>query len=430
MPRPMVEAPRTTYNLAMDQQASSSTAARWIGWVAVLALIALVWRALLPTLATVQYQPSSDDGYYLRYMREVGEQGLGALPGQFRFYLGDSQHWIFPPPSRVGFTLVCAVWSKLFGASLVALSYLSLASHLAMVAMVYACARRWFETYKAVLVSALVASSTLYLGLARLALTDSFISLSQAAAIWLFLDYVRDPTRTLRALAFAAVFAFAMLTKEIAVLLALPFAALAAVERWYAKREIPLVRTLVILIAPGVACVIGWVLAAGSPTTLFRVLEIVLASPSTNAYAQQFGSGAWYRYPIDELLMAPWPTLLGLAGVAIALWRWKRAEYGTLAVGMALVYVAQIGVLGFFTKNLRYVAVLEVPLRVLAVVLLWELFGAKNGLVGRALCTAAVALLCWWGWSDFERIWLEYRTYDPVTTVLVGVRGMIPTQPR
>jgi hypothetical protein len=191
---------------------------------------------------------------------------------------------------------------------------------------------------------------------------------------------------------------------------------------------VPVGRTLAVLAGPALASLALWALAAGNPATLLRVMRIVLLSPASNEYAIAYGSGGWYRYPIDELLMSPWPTALGLAGVVVALWRWRRGEYDCLAVALALVYVAQVLVLSFFTKNLRYVAVLEMPLRVLAVVLLWELLRARSSALGRWTCVATVALLCWLGHRDYELIWLRWKTYDPVTLPLAGARGLVPWQ--
>lgn len=411
----------------MDVLEPSTPRTRALAWVAVLALTGLVAALLWPTLSSVDYYPTSDDGYYLRYMTEVAERGLGAIPEQFRFYLGDRENWIYPPPSRVGFTLVSAACAKALGARFETLTYLSFGSHLAAVLVHFLFARRWFEQGKALLVAALLAFATLHLGLARLALTDSFVTLVQVTTAWLFFDYVRDPTRRLRQAAFALAFTFAILTKEIAVLLAIPFAAYAAIERFHRKREVPVGRTIVLLAVPGVAALAGWIAAAGSPMLLARVMKIVLLSPATNTYAIEQGSGGWYRYPIDEILMSPSPTLLGLAGIAIVAWRWRRGEYGPLAVAMAILYVSQIAILGLFTKNLRYVAVLEMPLRVLAVILLWEFLSAKFSRVGLALCSLAVAGMCWIGWTDFQWIWIRNRLYDPMTSALTMVRGMSPS---
>lgn len=324
---------------------------------------------------------------------------------------------------------VSAAWGGLTETTLPALSRLSLASHLALILAVYAFAARWFGPLKGLLATALVATSTLGLGLSRHALTDSFITLSQFVTVALFIEYVREPSRLGRALAFGLAFTFAILTKEIAVLLAVPFVAFAAVERWYARRDVPIVRTALALALPVLASIACWVLAAGSPILLFKVMKIVLLSPATNEYAIRYGSGAWFRYPIDELLMSPWTTLVGLMAIGVALWRWRRGEYGSLAVALSLVYIGQLAALGPFTKNLRYVALLEVPLRILAVMLLWEFCDAKRSRRGLAVCCAAVACLCWASWADFQLIWLQFQAYDPVTALLVGVRQMVPTTP-
>ncbi len=414
------------YNLGMSEVVEGSSRGRWLGWVAVAALVSGIGVALRGTLDSVQYQPHSDDGYYLRYMQEVAERGLGAVPGQFTFYLSEPRHWIFPPPSRVGFTLVCALWGELFGVSLRTISLLSLASHLALVVVSFAFAQRWLSPVRAVLVGALMGFSTLHLGLARLALTDVFISLVQVASIGLFIEYLRAPASRWRAVAFASVFAFALLTKEISVLLAIPFVGCAALARWGERRAVPIGRTVAVLVLPVVACVLGWWLAAGDFTTVWRVVKIVLLSPGTNDYALQFGSGGWFRYPVDELLMSPWTTILGLGGVMLALWRWRRGELDPIALALALVYIAQVGVLGQFTKNLRYVAVLEFPLRVLAVGLIWDLCGAQRSARGRLIAGAVVLALCVFAWRDFQSLWLEFLLYDPVTGALVLGREMAP----
>ncbi len=413
----------------MDTVQPSSATARLLGWLGALAIATLVGLGLASTLEVVRYQPGSDEGYYLHYMEQVQQGGLGAFPAQFHFYLGEKRHWIFPPPSRVGFVAVSALWASVRGASLRSLSELSLAAHLALILATFAFASRWFGTAKGLLVTALVACSTLALGLARLALTDSVITLTQFLALALFYEYVQAPQRRWRALAFGCAFTFAILTKEIAVLLALPCAMWAAVERRQRGRDLPIGRTVLLLTLPAVLAGLCWIVAAGSPFKLIKVLRIVLLSPATNDYAIRYGSGGWFRYPVDEILMSPWPTLLGLLGIGVALWRWRRGEYGALAVFLALVYVSQVAMLGFFTKNLRYVAILELPLRFLAVILLWEFLSASRSRLGLAACTLAVSGMCWLGWSDFRLFWIRHHVYDPVTKELVGVRQMIPTTP-
>lgn len=417
---------------AVPRDTQERAAARGRGlaaWALVVAVAALVGWMVASSLDAVAYNSRSDDGYYLHYMSEVASRGPGAFPDLFRTYLGDERHWIYPSPSRVGFIAASALWSKVFGLSLASLSELSLASHLALILVSFAFARRWFGDFRAVLIATLIAFSPLCLGLSRLALMDSFTTLTQVAVLGLFFEYVREPERRLRWFGFVAAFTVAILTKEVAVLLCLPFVVHAAIERRQRGREVPIGRTLAALALPLVLSGVLWTFAAGGVRPFFEVLKIVLVSPNTNAYAIAYGSGAWYRYPIDEILMSPWPTLLGLAGIGVALWRRRRGEYDAVPFGFALVYVCQVAALGFFTKNLRYVELLETPLRVLAVLLLWDLCSAERKRAGRVLCAAAVAALCWLGYVDYREIWIRPRLSDPVTSELIFLRGMGPNDP-
>src|SRR5688572_26132713 len=98
---------------------SASGRAAWAPWVLAVLLV-LVATLLVASLPTVPYHPESDEGFYLRYMKTVADEGPGALPGLFRWYVEDPAHFNYPPPSRIGFVAVTALWGKLFGSSLAA----------------------------------------------------------------------------------------------------------------------------------------------------------------------------------------------------------------------------------------------------------------------------------------------------------------------
>src|SRR6185369_8937771 len=108
-------------------------------------------------------------------------------------------------------------------------------------------------------------------------------------------------------------------------------------------------------------------LAASSVPKLLETTRIVLASPATNQYAILFGSGPWTRAILDYLLFSPWPTLLAIGwffAVALGL---HRGRYDRESVYFGFVAGFLILLLGFFTKNIRYTVVLELPIRVFAV---------------------------------------------------------------
>jgi len=406
-------------------QLSSATART----LAVLATLAVIWFAasiVYPTLATAPVQMGSDDGYYQRYMSEIASQGLGAIPRQFDGYISNKDNWIFPPPSRVGFSVTSALWAHFFGATFDALKQLSFASFLALIAVQFFFARRHFGEWCAVLIAALTAFSPLYMGLARLALTDAFISLCQVTTIWLFFELVRAPRSWAWRVSFVLAFTYAILTKEISVLLGVPFTVFVVIEHLYRKREMPLAPLVAALAIPPCLALAGWIVAAGGFDVLFQTMKIVMGSPATNEYAIRFGSGPWYRYVFDELLVSAWPTLLGLCGIAVTAWRWRAKEYDGARVYLALIYVFQIGVLAFFTKNLRYVAVLEAPLRALTVLVIWDFCAVQPARIARAASTAVVALLCWLDWSSFQHLFVTWQMYDPVTLQIGAARHLFP----
>lgn len=390
------------------------------------AALGLVAWKLLGTVSSAVRDTSSDDGFYLRYMQAVREGGLSVLPGLFDAWNADARAWIFPPPSRIGFILASVAWSWIFGATIQALQYLSLASHLVGAIVNYGFARRHLGEPRALLAGALWAFSPLLMGLSRLALTDSFIALCTSVALWLFLEMMTEPASFRRRALFGCAFGFMVLVKELTVLLLVPLVALVLVERFWRRRPLPLAGFALTFAASGVAVAAIVVLAAGGPSTLLETARIVMASPATNAYAIQYGSGPWFRYLIDFLCLSPWTTVLAIGFLGVLVSRLRAGEYERPLVLLALVAAFLVLELSFFTKNVRYAVALELPIRVFAVCMLGEMAKTARPVRSTALVALAVILLCWIDWRSFDLFWVRYRGYDPVTQWLIGVRHMMP----
>jgi 4-amino-4-deoxy-L-arabinose transferase-like glycosyltransferase len=245
-------------------------------------------------------------------------------------------------------------------------------------------------------------------------------------SLWLFYELVREPHRVVWRVAFAAAFTFAILTKEISGLLGVAFVAFACIERFHRKRPLPLLAVAVPLAVAPLASVAIWALAAGGFGALRETLRIVLESPATNEFAIRWGSGPWYRYVLDQLVMSPWTTLLGIAAVAVVAWRWRTGRYDSLLVYCALLYVAQIAVLAPFTKNLRYVAVLEAPVRALAVVTICGALALERRRLALFAQAAVVAALCVVDFGVYDTFYLRSTLYDPVSAKILRMRSMVP----
>jgi 4-amino-4-deoxy-L-arabinose transferase-like glycosyltransferase len=389
------------------------------------ALVLLAW-ILVRSLSSAVRDERSDDGYYLHYMTMVRQQGLSVFPALFEQWNATKQAWIFPPPSRIGFIVASALWSNLFGANFDALQHLSLASHLLLCVVNYAFARKHLGEPKALFLGLSLAFSPLLMGISRLALTDSFNALCMTTTVWLFVDLSKDPGRFLRGIPFMIALAFMVLTKELSVLLTVPFLAFVAYERFVRKEPRSFVRFALWFAIPGALVLASFLLAAGTAARLLETMRIVLGSPATNAYAIKYGEGPWFRPVLDFLLFSPAPTMLAIAGLGLVLVRWRAGAYDRTSVLLAFLAALFLLELSFFTKNIRYAVVLELPLRLFAVLFVVELAG---GLRTRrsALCAATVVLLlCWLDWRTFDAMWVKARLYDPVTAWLAFLRHLVP----
>jgi 4-amino-4-deoxy-L-arabinose transferase-like glycosyltransferase len=388
------------------------------------ALMVIVAVAYGFALRGNQYKIVGDGHWYMRFMSAVAKDGPRVFPSLFDGWNADQHNWIFPPPSRIGFILTSAVFARLFGATAETLGALSLASFFAWIVINWFFARRRFGDTFALLFAALCASSPLLLGLSRALLTDTYTTLCLTMAVWSFLELVERPTSRRWLWIFGLSFAWVILVKELTVLVAFPLAAFVLVERFVRKTPLPLARFALALAVPALCTLPVFVLAAGSPATLFRTASIVLSSPATNDYAIKFCSGPWYRYLIDYLLISPWITVVSLCALGAVIVRWHSGLYERAPAFFAVLAVGLVFEHGFFIKNVRYLAILELPMRVLVVWFLLVMFGRTQRAI--VIVAALVLALCVYDWVTYLDLWVKNGLYDPVTPHLIGLRDIFP----
>lgn len=390
--------------------------------LAAVALCAAVWVGVAGTLPQVRYEGNPDEVHYLVYAQHLAERGLPGVRELFHDFATEPARWRFPNPLRLGYLLPAALWLRAFGASFEALSHFSLFCHVLLLATCYALLRGLLRDGRALAATALLACSPLWLALARRALVDSAATLAAALAFAAFAACLGAPRSLRRAALFAAAFGFAMLVKETNALLALPFG-LALLAQRLRSGALPAAAAAACLAAP-LAVFSLWWLAAGELATLMRIAELILRSPASNPYALQYGGGGLERYPLDFLLLAPATALVGLAGAALLAFdgRAGRAEPGLLLLALlcASLWIAYEP----FTKNVRYVALIELPLRTLAVAALWRLPRSRGG--ARAAALLALLLLCWGDLRSFDALFVRGGIYDPVSAELLSARGLLP----
>lgn len=393
-------------------------------WSLVVVLIAALGLALRSSLALgVPYEPNSDEGYYLAMGKVLETRGLGAYPELFENWNRDAANWIYPSPLRVGHLLVVAGLFEFLPASLETQSWLSLASHLAWVAVCAFFARRLFESPFALCLTLLLGTAPLLLGSARLALQDSHLLFWVGLCIWSFLDLLRAPAQRGMAIVFVLSFAMSVLVKETSALLGPCFLAAIAWQRWVAREALPAARLALLVSAPALLVLTALLLAAGGLDPLVATARTVLGSPATNEYAIRYGSGPWYRYLVDYLLISPWTTLAAVLAVGMRLGG-RRFACGDRELVLLFVLAAVLLIeMSFFTKNARYLLVMELPLRALALGLVWTLSPERLRVPVIAI---AVLATCVTDWMSFQYGWVENKIYDPLTGTLMQLRAMLP----
>jgi 4-amino-4-deoxy-L-arabinose transferase-like glycosyltransferase len=406
------------------QPAQPASAERALDLCAVAAVLCL-GALTASTLASVRYAENPDEAYYVAYASHLAQHGLGGFRTFFHDYLTEPARWLYPNPLRIGFITLASAWTGLRGASFEALSQLSLLCHVLLLGSAYLWLRGLLGRAQALLAVALIGCSPLLAGIARRAWVDAAASLAGLLVLWSFMASLRQPERSGPRALFAVAFGCGILVKETTLLLALPCAALLAWERFGARQSaIPLAGHALALAAPLAVCAGLWWLAAGDLHTLLGVGRVILESPASNTYAQAYGGGPWSRYLVDLLLLAPWTTALGIAGLGLAARGVRERTRGDARVWLAIVVLGTLVAYAPFTKNVRYVALIEVPLRALATLLLWELANASRSRRGLAFAVALLLALCAVDWLGFQRIFVEAALYDPMTASLLVLRGL------
>jgi hypothetical protein len=157
----------------------------------------------------------------------------------------------------------------------------------------------------------LLAVSPLQLGMARRALGDSLNTTLWTVSIVLCIEALANDWRR-GWLAVAAAFAATLLVKEFNLLLlaiGLALLMLDAVGRRRPPSPLALVCTTALPLA---TATVATILAAGGPAAALESLMVTIRQVNDNAYLLRFGSGPWYRYVVDFLLLSPWTVLLYL----------------------------------------------------------------------------------------------------------------------
>lgn len=256
---------------------------------------------------------------------------------------------------------------------------------------------------------------------------DSFAMLTLVLAFWAFLAWARALASRGRAGLFALALFAALVSKENH-LLFVPAFGLGLVGFARAQRRaVPWALGVAAFVAPLAAAGATFALAAGGFGRLVELGRVILSSPATNECAQRYGGGPWYRYVVDFLVLSPWVTLAAL--VMVGGLCFARCARGQRELVFCAAFVAfALAAFALFTKNVRYLAPLEVAWRSLAVAFAFELGERVAGRHGARVAIVLIAAACVADAWTFQTLFVERELYDPVSAALLGLREIVPVR--
>ncbi len=398
---------------------------KWRPWFVLLVLMALASVLVSSNLGKNSYQLKADEGVYLHYAVQVAQQGLPAFPALFKGYLqGKRENQYFPTPLRLTTIGVDALAVRLWGPRPESLQRVSWLSFLALLVLVFWSFRGRFGDWAAYGTTLLLAVSPLHLAMARRALSDSWVALLTVASLMLFLRFLLDASRPRQWLWVSLLYGAAFLARESSVILIPVSWALMGWHAFRSRRRIALWPFLSVSLIPLAGAALLCALAAGGVMPAWKTLSVTCASVATNTYALHYGSGSWFRYVVDALLISPWTVLLYLLGLGALLA--GRSEDARLRAWM-LVPILFVGCLAWGTKNIRYALALEVPIRLGAVFFLWWVtLGEKETVVRWIVLALAIAGIAWLDVRSFSDLFVARQMYDPVSFNLLAARQFLP----
>ena len=373
------------------------------------------------TFKNIHFATSADEGYYFSYASFISQKGISGFSALFKGYLENQQHWLYPNPLRIGFIILSAIWLKITGASFMNMAYLSLFFFVLFLLTSYYFSRRYIGEKLALLFVTLLAFSPIQLAMGRRALMDSAVNLFSSLSIWLFWDFLKKKGG-LKLILFIAAFSFSILVKETTVLLAIPFLILLLMDKFVYKNRYSVKKFLSALLLPPLIA-LGVYALLGCLPYIYDTAKIILNSPQVNAYAVSFGSGPWYRYLIDYMILSPWVVILAIGFIFYFLLNKGNNE---LAAYFIVIFLANLIIFNFFTKNLRYLIILDVPLRLFS---LFMLNAVANKFFPRQAIKVVfifVILLVLSDYLNFYHLFVRESIYDPVSFYLLKAKHIIP----
>lgn len=303
-----------------------------------------------------------------------------------------------------------------------ALSYMSSFFSILSLFIVYLFTKRLCNKRIAIFTLLLFTTSPISLAIARRALQDSTVCFFLILTVYLFYLALHRNNIFLN-LCFAASFFASLMIKETSILLLLFFIFILLFEKTFFDRRLKIIPISFALFISLAGAFISYIMITGGIENFIKLVNIILLSPATNEYAIKYQSGNLLRYLYDFFLVSP-VTVIASMGFFILYFftdKFDKEPYRYLVFFFIILYIG----FSFFSKNIRYVMVLDVPIRIFTAVFISSLLD-RLGEKGALISLAVIAGVATVDFFIFQALFLRHGIYDPVTHGLISAwKGLI-----
>ena len=374
-----------------------------------------------------------DENLYRSYLGMLDEGGglrnYPALVQRFIEHQSNPQNHAILPPTRLVYVGGSYAWQHVFGVTpLAALHAVScLFSILALLVSVVFCWRLTSSVWFTAAVAALTACAPTQIHMGQHALIDGVFAFWGLLVVWLLWENLRTPRQVGWQISYGVALALMVMTKENAMFVAAAIAGIFAINPWLKFGLVT--RSLVVTTGAGILvgfAIVVW--AAGGVEQFVLAFSILKLKVPLLQYAVQYMGGPWHRYLVDLLLVSP--LVIMLAGASLLRAGGKTVN-GHAYIAAVVWFTYGLLMLVPNAMNLRYIVMLDMPLRFLAVHQLFALSDRWRRHQA-VLLICAVLALCAYDLRQHYVLFVKAGLYELVTDGLIRAQGIVkpPSAPR
>lgn len=392
-------------------------------------ILGITLRAInMPNVA----RRSPDEGIYSAQGKIISESGyLRGTRLLLKEYNSDNVLWIYPPPTRIGYSWLLATLMKALHRTDAAVgSYISFASSVVSLVLIAVIGLRFFNPWITSFALLFMAVSPMELAIARRSWQDAIFGCLGLAMVYFCLEITRNAGRHIW-------YALLILLGSYIVLIKEPGAAVFGIcALWIfwvlAIREKDPVKGVYFIAACAAAGLLSFSVLAyvtGGFGQLLQIFGHIKDAMPTNTYAIEYQSGPLYRFLEGFWIISPVSSVLFLIGAGGTLLPFgiserpdaiKDAGTRQAVTGLILFGITFFAIALFtpYCQNLRYVSVAYGPFYLAAGLGLWYIvllarpFVKKIALIAAALAVAVLILAALRDYQMFNKIFIRTGIMD------------------